>query len=308
MGLLHEIQESVVNENADLASLLLKVRLLASRLDSEILEEWVKHEAEGYPVDAEVPRYRKVSVTYCGTFSGPFGAGMKNAPIPSYLVEKFAGQEWVQIDIRESIAAVEDLLRNAAEGERGIGIDASNLILLLQGNIYEDYACNEIRGNISPAAVAEIRQAVRSRILELTVQLEKSVPDATEVMFGAPDTSLVPNPERVQQISQQVIYGNVSTAVAGGSASNINIKVEQGNVQSFIEYLSAAGIPEDAARELAGIVGEEQPESAEEPFGGKAKAWLAKNLKKAADGAWNVGMATATKVISDAALKYYGLK
>lgn len=153
MGLLHEIQESVVNENADLASLLLKVRLLASRLESEILEEWVKHEAEGYPNDAEVPGYRKVAVSYQGTFSGPFGSGVKNAPIPSYLVEKFAGEHWVQIEIRESIAAVEDLLRNAAEGDGGIGIDASNLILLLQGNVYEDYACNEVRGSISPMSL-----------------------------------------------------------------------------------------------------------------------------------------------------------
>lgn len=308
MGLLHEIQESVVNENADLASLLLKVRLLASRLESEILEEWVKHEAEGYPADVEIPKYRKVAVTYRGTFSGPFGSGMKNAPIPSYLVEKVAGEKWVQIEIRESIAAVEDLLRSAAEGEGGIGIDASNLILLLQGKVYEDYACNEIRGSISPTAVAEIRQAVRSRILELTVQLEKSVPEAAEVTFGAPDASLAPNPERVQQISQQVIYGNVNTAVAGGSDSTINVTVQQGDAKSFIDYLSAAGIPEDAARELANIVGEEQPESAEEPFGEKAKAWLAKNLKSAAEGAWNVGVATATKAISDAALKYYGLK
>lgn len=308
MGLLHEIQEAVVNEDADLASLLLKLRLLASRLESEILEEWVKHEAEGYPKDVEVPGYRKVVVSYRGTFSGPFGSGMKNAPIPSYLIKQFAGEQWVAIEMRESIASVEDLLRNATEGEGSIGIDASNLILLLQGNVYEDYACNEVRGSISPTAVAEIRQAVRSRILELTVQLERSVPEAAEVTFGAPDSSLEPNPERVQQISQQVIYGNVTTAVTGGAGSSINVAVQQGDAQSFVEYLATAGVPEDAARELAGIMEEEQPESAEEPFGKKAKEWLGRNLKRAAEGAWSVGISTATKVISEAALKYYGLK
>lgn len=308
MGLLHEIQESVVNENADLASLLLKLRLLASRLESEFLEEWVKHEAEGYPEDVEVPGYRKVEVSYSGTFSGPLGSGIKNAPIPSYLIRKFAGENWVQIEVRESIAAVEDLLRNSAEGDGGIGIDASNLILLLQGNVYKGYACNEIRGQISPTAVAEIRQAVRSRILELTVQLEKSVPAAAEVKFGAPDASLDANPDRVKQISQQVIYGNVTTAVTGGVGSSISVTVEPGDRQSFIDYLATSGISEDDARELATIVENEKPESAEEPFGTKAKAWLTKNLKKAAEGTWNIGVATATKVISEATLRYYGLK
>ena len=54
MSLLHQIQESVVQEGCDLGSVLLKLRLLAARLGSDVLEEWVKHESEGYPKDAEV--------------------------------------------------------------------------------------------------------------------------------------------------------------------------------------------------------------------------------------------------------------
>ncbi|MGB1836786.1 hypothetical protein, partial [Marinobacter adhaerens] len=88
MSLLHQIQESVVQEGSDLGSVLLKLRLLASRLGSEVLEEWVKHESEGYPKDAELPEYRVVGVSYRGTFSGPFGAGIQNAQIPPYLIEK----------------------------------------------------------------------------------------------------------------------------------------------------------------------------------------------------------------------------
>ncbi len=51
MSLLQQIQESVVEEGSDLGSILLKLRLLAARLGSDILEEWVKHESEGYPRD-----------------------------------------------------------------------------------------------------------------------------------------------------------------------------------------------------------------------------------------------------------------
>ena len=80
--LLHEIQESVVQEGADLGSILLKLRFLASRLGSDVLEEWVKHESEGYPKDVEVPSYRIVGVSYKGTFSGPFGSGIQRPPTP----------------------------------------------------------------------------------------------------------------------------------------------------------------------------------------------------------------------------------
>lgn len=306
MSLLHQIQETVVQEGAELGSVLLKLRLLASRLGSDVLEEWVKHESEGYPKDVEVPPYRIVGMSYKGTFSGPFGSGIKNAPIPTYLVEKHAGEGWTKYEVGESIDGVEELLKMSAE--RGaLGIDASNLILLLQGKVYEDYACNDISASISRTAIAEIQQSVRSRILELTLELEKSIPAAALVSFGAPQNTDT-NPEKVQQISQQIIYGNVTTAVAGSSGTQIAVGIGVRDNNSFIDYLVESGIPRDDASELAEIVQSEEPTSPEEPFGEKAESWLGSNLKKAAEGTWNVGISVATKVLTEAALKYYGLK
>ncbi len=308
MSLLQQIQESVVQEGSDLGSILLKLRLLAARLGSNILEEWVKHESEGYPRDAEVPSYRIVGVTYRGTFSGSFGSGINNAQIPPYLIEKHAGESWTKYEVRESIAAVDEMVKSQKSGDGGsFGIDASNLILLLQGKIYEGYACNDISGSISPTAFYEIQQTVRSRILELTLELEKSVPGAMHVVFGE-STENKTETEQVQQISQQIIYGNVSTAVAGGSGSNIAVAITERDNRSFIERLVEKGIPETDASELAKIMESEEPASSDEPFGEKAKNWIATNLKKAAEGTWNVGISVATKVLTEAALKYYGIK
>lgn len=306
MTLLQQIQESVVEEGADLGSILLKLRILAARLGSDILEEWVKYKSEGYPMDAEVPPYRVVGVSFRGTFFGPFGSGITNAQIPSYLIEKHAGESWTKYKVRESIAAVDEMVKNSTDGG-SFGIDASNLILLLQGKIYKEYACNDVSGSISPTSFYEIQQAVRSRILELTIELEKSVPGAMHVAFGASVTNKTET-EKVQQISQQIIYGNVSTAVAGGAGANIAVGITERNNNSFIEHLLANGIPESDASELVEIMESEEPTSTNEPFGEKAKNWIATNLKKATEGTWNVGISVATKVLTEAALKYYGLK
>ena len=119
MSLLQEIQESIIQERIELGPVLLKLHLLAARLGSSELEEWVKFESEGYPYDAPVPDYRKIPVTYTGTFSGPFGSGIKNAPIPPYLVEKFAGEHWTKYELRQSIAAIDELIESSAKG--GVG-------------------------------------------------------------------------------------------------------------------------------------------------------------------------------------------
>lgn len=307
MSLLHQIQESVVQEGADLGSILLKLRLLASRLGSDILEEWIKHESEGYPKDIEVPSYRVVGVSYHGTWSGPFGSGINNAQIPPYLIQKYAGDKWVNFEIRESIAAVDELLKSNTDGNGTLGIDASNLILVLQGKLYEGYACNDIRASISRTSLAEIQQAVRSRILELTLELEKRIPEVAQVAFGPPGKQET-NHDKVQQISQQIIYGNVTTAVAGGHGSNIMLSIGEKDTEALIQFLEKSGIPKADATEIAMIMEMEEPSSVDEPFGEKAKSWLASNLKKAAQGTWGVGISVAIKVLSEAALKYYGLK
>ena len=161
MSLLHEIQTAVIQDGANLSSALLKLRLLAARLGSNPLEEWVKHESEGYPPDSEVPPYRVVPVSYRGTFTGTFGSRINNAQIPGYIVEEFAGKGWTRYEIRDGIAAINDLVRSTTLLE----IDASNLILLFQGKVYKDYACNEVLGVISRPAMTELQYAVRSRTL-----------------------------------------------------------------------------------------------------------------------------------------------
>ena len=308
MGLLHEIQTSVVQEGTSLGSVLLKLRLLAARLGSAPLEEWIKHESEGYPRDSEIPSYRIVEVSYRGTFSGPFGSGISNAQIPNYLVEKYAGKQWTKIEIRDGIAAIDELIRKSNEGNGQFGINASNLILLLQGKVYADYACNDVEGTISSAALKELQYAVRSRILELTLELEKSIPAATNITFGSPESSEKFNSEKINQIYQQIFYGNVTTISSSGADSQINVSIDERDNNAFIEYLVKAGIPKNDASELSDIVAAEEPTSTEEPLGTKAKAWIVKNIRKAADGTWKIGISVATKILTEAALKYYGLK
>ena len=307
MSLLHQIQESIVQEGVDLGSVLLKLRLLASRLGSNLLEEWVKHESEGYPKEIEVPPYRIIGVSYQGTFFGPFGSGIKNAPIPTYIIKKHAGARWVNYEIRESIAAIDGIVKSCAECDGGIGIDASDLILLLQGKIYPNYSCNDVKASISCTSLEEIRQTVRSRILELTLKLEKEIPASTLVTFGVPKEQNNVS-DKVQQISQQIIYGNVGTAVTSGHGSNVKVSIGERDTKELIRHLTDSGIPESDATEIAEIMESEEPSNIEEPFGEKAKKWLGTNLQKAAKGTWNIGISVATKVLTEAALKYYGLK
>ncbi|OSI66357.1 hypothetical protein [Bradyrhizobium canariense] len=304
MSILREIQAAILQENPDLGTILLKLRFLASRLGSEPLEDWVKYEAEGYPKDADIPAYRVAALSFRGSWSGPFGSGINNAPIPTALVEKHASKEWTRYKIKESIATVQEM---AASGKT-MGINASNLILLLQGKVYEGYACNSIDAEMSSIAFQEIVQTVRARILELTIELEKRVPEAIEVTLQQVITSKTPETAAaVTQIFNQTVYGNVTHVIATDGAQ-VTLAITAGDTVSMVSELARAGLPEGAAKQITDIVASEGPPTGDEPLGPKALGWIKQNAPKAASGAWKIGSAVATDLLKEAALRYYGLK
>lgn len=307
MSLLRGIQSDVLDGNTDISSLLYKLRFLASRLGSDPLEERVRHELDGYPGEAVVPDYRVVGVSFTGSFSGAFGSGIRNAPIPPFLIEEYAGKGWNNFQMRQSIASIENLVSSQAD-DGFIRLNVSNLMLLLDGKIYPDMACNEIKGITSIASLVEIQNAVRGRILELTIQLEKKVPAAVEVTLEKTG-SVDQNKEGkiVTQVTNNIVYGDMTAINNDGSINTINTNVRQGNFDNLMNTLTSSGMPEQDAEELALIVQNEKPDSNDDSLGPKARKWLAEKISQGIGDIWKMTTGVAASVVGKAVAKYYGL-
>lgn len=307
MPLLSEIQSDLLNGSGSLANTLLKLRFLASRLGSGQLEDWVRHEAEGYPAGVSLPEYRKVGVSYLATFSGPFGSGVRNAPIPPYLINKFGGESWLTFEMRQSVSAISNLVSAAEDG--ALKLNCADLILLLQGNVYEDMACNSVTGLISQAALAEIQNTVRNRILELTLRIETQLPDSRDIEI-ATGTSMRDRlqTETISTIANQIIHGNLTNIHTTGHDNRVTVQITLGDFRLFVSSLTDAGITADDAVALGKIISSEPCGTREQPFGSKARKWIARNLGKAVDGTWRVGLDAVGHVLTEATLRYYGLK
>jgi len=305
MNLLREIQSLVVQDGTELGLILLKLRLLAARLGSDPLEEWIKHESEGYPNNIDIPDYRVIGINYTGSFFGPFGSQILNAPIPSLLIRRFVGDNHTTYKVRQSISEIDHLVKNANDG---LGIDASNLVVKLQGKVYADYACNQVMGHISRTDFVGIQNIVRNRILEFTTKLEKSVPAAADIVLESPTFSDKVDPEKVTRVTNQTFYGNVTSVSNSGDNSHVTILIGKGDGQAFIKSLENAGVPKSDAGALAKIMASESPSSGKEPLGDKATQWLADSIPKAAKGVWKIGASALTEIVKSAALKYYGIQ
>jgi hypothetical protein len=306
MALIHEIQETLLSDEGSLARALLKMRFLASRLGSETLEEWVKYEAEGYPNEVELPGYRKFPARYFGTFTGGFGREIRNAPIPTPLVCQIAGESWDNFPCRDSVKGVEAMIGANAK-DLTVTFDASNLIILLQGYVYEGMACNSVRGQFAMSKPLTLLETVRTRLLELCLELEAKVPGAVEISVGTKmDEEVKKQAPIVSYIASQVVHGNLTQITNSGDHAVINVTVEKGSPESVVDMLRSQGLPEDDATTFAEILASESPTNSD-TFGEKAKGWISENIGKAMNGAWKIALPVATQVLTAAAERFYGL-
>ena len=308
MSLLREIQASLMDPDQDIDPILLKLRFLASRLGSDPLAKWVRFESDGYPNEAELPDYRILAVTYTASTLGSGGSRMRNVPVPTQLVMKTSGDFWKNYECRKSVATIDSLISGAKDGS-GVRIDASNLLLTLQGKFYPDDTIYEVTGLLSVPELVGIKSAIRSRLLELTIGLERETPSVTDITLGPVKVSVgAEEQQKVSQVTNNVINGNYTAISNSGVISGLMLSIVPKDADSVVSALVEKGMSEEEAQEFAKILAKEKPECVDVPFGAKAKAWVDDKVEKMASGAWNVSVAVAKEVLTEAALKFYDLK
>ncbi|WP_370321848.1 hypothetical protein [Oricola sp.] len=302
MALLHEIQRQLLDSNVSVGTILLKLRFLAAKLDTDLLEEWVQHETNGYPKSVPVPLYRVGTVTFTGTFAN-VAQQLNNVTIPSYLIEQNASEKWTKIEIRDGVAVIDEQLTNREKGAH-FGVDTSNLKLLLQNKIYKGMAIIDIQSRIDDGVFSRIQNTVRSKVLDLTLKLEKEVPAATEIAIGPKSTEITPqDTENIRNITQNIIYGHI-TQVNNSGSGNISLNVIKGDADSLINALVQKGINPDDAKELAEIAAHDNDVSDQ----AKWQVWLKNKIKSGAVETWGFSKAIASEIITEALMQYWGLR
>ncbi|MGK7870857.1 hypothetical protein [Falsiroseomonas sp. E2-1-a20] len=299
MGLLSDIQAALLDDEAPVGPILLKMRFLANRLGSEVLEDWVRYEAEGYPPDALVPEYRVAGVAYTGTYMNGFSV-IRDVAIPPSQIEEHAGPHWNKHKIRDSMAVVDDMVATEKSGGHAV-VNAGDLRRLLHKKIITSHTCSHLTGVLNSNAYLTVRSAVRHKLLDLTFKLEKEVPAAKDIEIGSKPTGNPVDAARTTQVINNILYGgNLTNVTNSGAAATVSVNVRQRDVTVLADALKSRGVPDSDATELAAIVATEEPESPSEPLGARARAWIAEKAGKVPGTLWGLSYAGALEMVKEA--------
>jgi AbiTii len=302
MTLLEDIQQAAIDKNSDVATLLRKCKLLAARLGSHTMEEWVLWESNGYPEGVSVPDYRIWPLTIKGDFFGPYGAAIKNASVQLSHIPEEAREGYEAYECRNSVGAIETMLQECTSGVMTINIQA--LSAVLGGNVYKGYNCLSAWAEFGKMNLVSLLDAVRNRVLDLSIALWKELPLAGEGSTGSPTKAV--SAERATQIFNTVVHGGSATVVGTAIKSIVGSQILTGDFISLAKFLDSHGVSAEDIKELRSAVETESQMGQEGRFGPRVAGWLAKMMKKAAEGSWQIALGAAGELLAAALTRYYG--
>lgn len=302
MKLLHEIQNEAVDGKADLATLLRKCRVLAARLKNDEFKNWVQHELDGYPPEAELPEYRKMRAQSFGHFSGPFGSGLRNAPIPIMCIPEKFRKFVTDVEFRNGIGSLQDMISHS-DGNTLQEQWPADLVAIVASRIYKMMNLGQAWKAIPPSAIVGILDTVRNRILNFVLEIESAAPNAGETTLSPALT-----PEQVGNVFNTYIMGNVGNIASGSSniEQHATVTISQGDFDSLSRFFRSLDVKESDIADLRNAI-DKEPSATSTGFGKRVAGWIGAMVAKSAQGLWKVAATTASTVLTKTIAQYYGL-
>lgn len=223
MSLLRDIQNELARSDVDVTAVLRKCKILAARLKSAEFAQWIGWELEGYPQTQALPAYRRLSITYYGSFMNSAWS-IQKAPIPIQIVPQKFRDAFSAVEFRDGIAKVVSLSK--ASGI--LALERPDLIFAVQGECYPEMECLKVWGETSASDFHQVISAVTSRLLDFSLKLEVENPDAGE---APPSTEPVPR-DKLTPLVQNIFYGSV-----GSIAQNSDNFTQQARIEIAPEDL-----------------------------------------------------------------------
>jgi hypothetical protein len=279
------------------ATILRQLKVLASRTGAGKLAEWVDRELDGY-VNAEgLPRYRgPFAVAALGHFMGSlrelknfaippttFPASMRDGSLFNYYpLQPIAEIERLAVEGGARLAWSADAVRyyNWAV-ERG---EVSRIVI-------DDMTLAGVTQPIPAQIFTGIVDTVRTRVLDLALELERTAPEAGQ-RDAAPET----NDQASQVINNYNFYGSANVAIQSKHVTQTVQPPGPGDIDALIRYLGAAGVEPERLVDLRDALHQDKADDDRDDTPGRwqrVRAWFASAGTDAATNALGGALGTA---------------
>jgi hypothetical protein len=301
MHLLNEITDLLSSSSPSLEDALFKAQVLAHRLGEQDMKQWVSNELKGYPDRENLPTYRVVPVTVMANLSNGV-VRYTDQPLPMMGVDQRLREKLGTRRVSESVAVVAEWAK--LDSDLAIVI-APEYYGHIKKGIDRSFEIERAWGKHSVGAMLQIVTEVRSRLLELALQVSDRIPQE-------------PRPEAIRAVAQEVavseifrnaVFGsNTTIVVGGGSIQGVTNNVTVNDLDSLVSALRAHGVQDTDLKHLKRAIetDDASDDVKNKKLGPSVRNWIGNMVAKAGAGAWEISVAAAGGVLAAAIASYYG--
>lgn len=293
-----EIVEILSSEGADLVNALIKAQVLAAEVGDEAFAQWVKHELLGYPEDADLPAYRVLTQTVLGNVSNR-AYRHNNLVLPLHHLKEEYREGLTTRRLREGVAELQ-----AWVGVENLGAPLSmELASIFNDGLDTSYSVERAWGKLSVGAIEGLLVQVRSRLLELALEVKKILPAGADI--SVPEASKISS--QVSDVFQGAIFGDNATIQIGtGNTATVKNSVVKNDLESLKSVLRKAGVEEQDLDALENAVVVDGDIAEKKSVGQSVRNWMGQMLGKSVNGSWSVGIGAAGNLLASAIGAFYG--
>ena len=302
-----ELLDEIINLAADskesLPSILRKCLILGHELKNERLRNWANQELNGYNSTKSLPEYRIPAIHLLGDFTGPFGSGAKNIPLPAYLLRE-QHREWGQrVFLTQPIGTLQDI---ATKGDTTVSFPWPGDLVALYQDTYvtqNGMALVAAKQILAVSAIVGILDTVRNRTLNIALEIK------AELGTSYKDLHRAESPEIGAKI-QHIVFQNTggSTNVAFGN-SNVDAS---GQVQNTITAGDRASLDRallNAGLDKADLESLTQSMKADgNKLGARVMKWAKEKGAKTLSAGISVGQQVGTELLLKYLEMHFGIR
>lgn len=286
-SLVHQLQAEAVDDSSSISGLLMKAKLVSSKLGLNDITEWIDLELNGYPSCAETPAYRRFSCRpqafnpYVGWIPIDLGG------IPEKILREFT-----TVYLQESISNVEKHV--ADSGRLEVQMPHTLTEMLYMGHDRDSRF--KISWRFSAFALSGVLTTVKGKILTWSLDLERQGILGEGVNFSL----------REKEIAGMVFKNDFNGAVInnngvlGSSTGDVTQEntMSIGSFDSLGDELKKIGVSYDEVAELRQAIDSSEQPLTDNGFSPKISEWIGKISVKAMQGGLKVGGTVAVGVIA----------
>jgi AbiTii len=175
------IQDEVIDGNSDLATVLRKLLVVASRLGNEPVKTWTEMELDGYPESSELPDYRILhGLESLGIFSGAMGYQLRNAPLSLLGLPEAVRQGYSDPDVRQGVRSIAEMIRSEQEGTVSWAWPAEACQYFDLKGYREDLRLMQAWIAVPVAALIGLLDTIRNKALNFALEMEEQLAPESE--------------------------------------------------------------------------------------------------------------------------------